>query len=91
MPNYCQSPAGLDEFGYNFVAGGITSSDYAVRIAPGIYFSFGIMALTAVPYVVGLLASTPQLVFGGVITMVEDQYSCSAKMVQGGHGLFHLL
>ena len=55
-------------------------------------FSLGVMALTAVPYVVGLFSSTPQLIFGGVITMIEDQYSYLAKMVQGAHGewLFHL-
>lgn len=51
-----------------------------------------IVAWTAVPYVLGALASTPNATFGGLLIGLEDQYSYLAKMVQGAHGawLFHL-
>ncbi len=57
-----------------------------------IVLSFGMMAITAVPYLVGALASTPDRVFNGLLIHVEDLYSYLAKMNQGAHGawLFHL-
>src|SRR3972149_1857621 len=57
-----------------------------------IIFALIVMLVTALPYLLGALLSTPQQIFGGLLIGLEDQYSYLAKMVQGAHGewLFHL-
>ncbi len=57
-----------------------------------IALSFGVMLITAVPYLVGAIASTPDHIFSGLLIHIEDLYSYLAKMNQGAHGLwlFHL-
>lgn len=57
-----------------------------------IIFASIVMLVTALPYLLGALLSTPQQIFGGLLIGLEDQYSYLAKMVQGAHGawLFHL-
>jgi hypothetical protein len=55
-------------------------------------FALIVVLVTALPYLLGALLSTPQQIFGGLLIGLEDQYSYLAKMVQGAHGawLFHL-
>lgn len=51
-----------------------------------------ILIITSVPYVIGVLRSTPDHVFSGFVIAVEDGNLYLAKMNEGAHGawLFHL-
>jgi len=51
------------------------------------------LALTSVPYLLGLFLQTDERVFGGFVYAVEDGYSYLAKMRQGAEGawLFHIV
>lgn len=48
--------------------------------------SVGLMLLTSLPYLVGVLSQTPDLVFGGFLTAVEDGNHYLAVMQQGAAG-----
>jgi len=50
------------------------------------------LALTSVPYLLGLALQTDERIFGGCVYAVEDVYSYLAKMRQGAEGawLFHI-